>query len=128
LLNGTNVGGTVTNTAVDGNATQLHPVPFFPAYAVPNTLPVTEPLLEHNGTSGRNQLRLDAQTNFDAAISKAFKITESKRLEIQYQVFNLLNHPNFAGYQNILGSSQFNSYTSTATNARQMQLAARFFF
>jgi hypothetical protein len=128
LLNGTNVGGTVTNTAVDGNATQLHPVPFFPTYAVPNTLPVTEPLLEHNGTSGRNQLRLDGQTNFDAAISKAFKITESKRFEIQYQVFNLLNHPNFAGYQNILGSSQFNSYTSTATNARQMQLAARFFF
>src|SRR5262249_12321261 len=62
LLNGTNSGGTVTNTAVNGNAAQLHPVPFFSTYTVPTTLPVSEPLLEQDGTSGRNHLRLDGQT------------------------------------------------------------------
>jgi Carboxypeptidase regulatory-like domain len=125
LLNGTNNGSSVVNTAVDGNATQLHPVPFFNGYTVPTNLPVSEPLLEHNGTSGRNHLRLDGQTDFDAAIGKLFKFTESKRFELRFEVFNALNHPNFAGYQNVLGGSQFNTYTSTATNARQMQLSAR---
>jgi hypothetical protein len=131
LLNGTNNGGTTTNTAVDGNATALHPVPFFTGYTVPTNLPVSEPLLEHNGTSGRNQLRLDGQTDFDAAFSKFFRFTERMRLELRWESFNVLNHPNFAGYQNIFNTnpgSQFNTYTGTATNARQMQLSARFTF
>jgi Carboxypeptidase regulatory-like domain len=128
LLNGTNNGGQVTNTAVDGVATQLHPVPFFNNYTVPANLPVTEPLLEHDGTSGRNHLRLDGLTDLDVSFSKLFKVTEARYLELRFESFNALNHPNFAGYQNILGSSQFNSYTSTATNARQMQLSARFVF
>lgn len=128
LLNGTNNGGNATNTAVDGNATALHPIPFFTGYKVPANLPVSEPLLEHNGTSGRNQLRLDGQTDYDAAFSKFFRFTERMRLELRWEMFNVLNHPNFAGYNNILGGSQFNTYTSTATNARQMQLSARFTF
>ena len=128
LLNGTNNGNTAVNTAVDGDATQLHPLPFFNTYTVPTTLPVSEPLLEHDGTSGRNHLRLDGQTGFDAAFSKRIRFTEHKYLQIRWESFNLLNHPNFAGYQNVFGGSQFNTYTSTATNARQMQLSARFIF
>jgi hypothetical protein len=128
LLNGTNNGGQIANTTVDGNATQLHPVPFSSAFTPPASLPVSEPLLMHNGTSGRNHLRLDGQTTLDSAVTKAVKITESKRLELEFEVFNLFNHPNFAGYQAIFGGSQFNTYTSTATNARQMQLSAKFVF
>jgi len=101
LLNGTNNGSSAVNTTVDGDATKLHPVPFFNGYTVPNNLPVSEPLLEHNGTSGRNHLRLDGQTHFDAAFSKAFKFTESKRLEVRWEMYNILNHPNFAGYNNV---------------------------
>ena len=131
LLNGTNNGSTVVNTAVDGDATKLHPVPFFSGYTVPANLPVSEPLLEHDGTSGRNHLRLDGLTDLDVAFSKQFKFTESKHLELRFESFNALNHPNFAGYQNVFSTapgSQFNTYTSTATNARQMQLSARFVF
>jgi hypothetical protein len=128
LLNGTNNGSTVVNTTVDGDATQLHPIPFFNTYTVPTNLPVSEPLLEHNGTSGRNHLRLVGQTDLDVAVSKQFRFTESKHFELRFESFNALNHPNFAGYNNILGSSQFNTYTSTATNARQMQVSGRFIF
>ncbi len=128
LLNGTNNGGTTVNVPVNGNATQLHPVPFFASYVTPTTLPVSEPLLEQVGTSGRNQLRLDGLTDFDAAVSKRLRFTEHKSLELRWESFNVLNHPNFAGYQNQFGSAQFNTYTSTATNARQMQLSARFTF
>ena len=128
LLNGTNNGASTVNDPVNGNATQLHPLPFFSSYVVPTTLPVSEPLLEQVGTSGRNQLRLDGLTDFDAAVSKRIRFTEHKALELRWESFNVLNHPNFAGYQNQFGSAQFNTYTSTATNARQMQLSARFTF
>lgn len=128
LLNGTNNAGQTTNTTADGNATALHPIPFFSGYTVPANLPVSEPLLEHNGTSGRNHLRLDGQTDYDAAFSKFFKFSERMRFELRWEMFNVLNHPNFAGYNNILGGNQFNTYTSTATNARQMQLSGRLTF
>jgi hypothetical protein len=128
LLNGTNNGGTVTNTPVNGNATQLHPLPFFSSYTVPTTLPISEPLLEQEGSSGRNQLRLAGLTDYDAAFSKSFRFTESKYFQLRWEAFNFLNHPNFAGYINTFGSSQFNTYTSTATNARAFQLSGRFVF
>jgi carboxypeptidase family protein len=128
LLNGTNNGGSTPNTPVNGNATLLHPVPFFSTYAVPATLPISEPLLEQEGSSGRNQLRLAGLTNYDAAFSKSFKFTESKYFQLRWEAFNFLNHPNFAGYVNAFGSSQFNTYTSTATNARAFQLSGRFIF
>ncbi|HEY2819651.1 MAG TPA: carboxypeptidase regulatory-like domain-containing protein [Candidatus Acidoferrum sp.] len=128
LLNGTNNGQTAVNTTVNGNASLLHPLPFFSSYVVPTALPVSEPLLEQNGTSGRNNLRLAGLTDFDAAFSKQIRFTEHKYLQLRWESFNILNHPNFSGYINTFGSSQFNTYTTTATNARSMQLSARFIF
>jgi hypothetical protein len=64
----------------------------------------------------------------DAAISKSFRVTEGKNLELRWEVFNVLNHPNFSGFVNSLSQSNFGQYTSTATNMRQMQVAARFQF
>jgi hypothetical protein len=128
LLNGSNIGGNVTNTLVNGNATLLHPVPFSSSFAEPANLPVSEPLLEQDGTSGRNQLRLAGLTDFDAVFSKTFHFTESKYFQLRWEAFNVLNHPNFAGYINTFGSSQFNTYTSTSTNARTFQLSGRFIF
>jgi hypothetical protein len=128
LLNGTNNGGNVTNTLVNGTATMLHPVPFSTAFAEPTSFPVSEPLLEQNGTSGRNQLRLAGFTDLDSEFSKTFHFTESKYFQLRWEAFNILNHPNFAGYINQFGSPQFNTYTSTANNARAFQLSGRFIF
>jgi hypothetical protein len=128
LLNGTNTGGATTNTVVNGNATLLHPVPFSNSFTEPTSFPVSEPLLEHDGTSGRNQLRLAGFTDLDVAFSKQFKFTESKYFQLRWEAFNVLNHPNFAGYVNQFGSNQFNTYTSTANNPRQFQLSGRFVF
>lgn len=128
LLNGTNVGGSAVNTALNGDATKLRPVPFFSSYTVPATLPVSEPLLEQDGTSGRNHLRLDGLTDLDLQVSKLFKITESKSFQLRWESFNALNHPNFNGYQNSFASPIFNTYTSTETNMRQMQVTVKFIF
>jgi hypothetical protein len=91
-------------------------------------LPVSEPLLGQDGTSGRNNLRLAGLTDLDLAFGKRFKITENKTFQLRWEMFNALNHPNFAGYVNQFASPNFNTYTTTATNMRQMQLSARFNF
>ena len=126
LLNGTAnpANGTVTTT-LNGDATKLHPVPLGTTQT--GSLPVSEPLLGQDGT-GRNHLRLAGLTNFDVAIAKKFKITESKSFQLRWETFNVLNHPNLSGYTNQFASPNFNTYTTTATNMRQMQLSARFLF
>ncbi len=127
LLNGTAnpANGTVT-TPLNGNASMLHPVPLGTPQT--GTLPVSEPLLGQDGTSGRNNLRLAGLTNLDMAFSKQFKVMEGKSFLLRWETFNVLNHPNFAGYVNQFSSTNFNTYTTTATNMRQMQLSARFIF
>ena len=128
LLNGTvnpGLGVSAMTTTLDGDATKLRPVPFG---STPSNAAVTEPLLEHDGTSGRNHLRLTGLTNFDMAFSKLFKFTESKAFQLRWEMFNALNHPNFSGYVNSFASSNFNTYTTTATNMRQMQVSAKFIF
>jgi hypothetical protein len=129
LLNGTSApaNGVVT-TALNGDATKLHPVPNLNSPAPQANMPVSEPLLGNDGTSGRNHLRLAGLTDFDVAFSKLFKFTESKRFQLRWEMFNALNHPNLSGYKNNFASGAFNTYNSTATNMRQMQVSAKFIF
>jgi len=112
----------------NGNALSLQPSATTPG-GVSN---FSQPLVGNQGTSGRNHLRLDGLTDLDAAVSKAVSIKENYNLQIRCEVFNLLNHPNFSGFQNTLtanpAASGFGTYTSTATNMRQMQIALRLQF
>ncbi|PYU13761.1 MAG: hypothetical protein DMG37_09635 [Acidobacteria bacterium] len=128
LLNGTANTNTGVTTALDGNATMLHPVPNLNNPAQQANLPVSQPLLGNDGTSGRNHLRLAGLTDLDLSFAKMFKLTETKTFQLRWEMFNALNHPNFAGYVNQFASPNFNTYESTATNMRQMQLSARFVF
>lgn len=111
---------------LNGDATQLHPSAF--ASGVTGLSGLAQPLLETQGTSGRNHLRLAGLTDWDAAITKAFAVTEGTNLQLRWEVFNLLNHPNLSGFTNTFTAGNFGQYTSTATNMRQMQVSARFQF
>jgi hypothetical protein len=44
------------------------------------------------GTLGRQVIELPGQWNFDAAISKTFRITEQKNLQFRMDATNILNH------------------------------------
>jgi hypothetical protein len=79
------------------------------------------------GTSGRNILIGPGLQNFDAGMFKDFRVTESKRFEIRWEVFNSLNHPNFSNPTASLASSNFGRIT-TAGSPRIMQLAGKFYF
>lgn len=111
---------------VNGDATTL--TPGTSAATVGGLSNFSQPLIGSQGTSGRNHLRLDGITDFDAAVTKAFKITEGTGLQLKWEVFNALNHPNLSGFVNTFTSGTFGQYTRTSTNMRQMQLAARFQF
>ncbi|HEY6308277.1 MAG TPA: carboxypeptidase-like regulatory domain-containing protein [Candidatus Angelobacter sp.] len=112
----------------NGNALTLQPSAFT-AGGVSN---FSQPLVGNQGTSGRNHLRLDGLTDLDTALTKRISITEKTNLQLRWEMFNALNHPNLSGFLNTLtanpAASGFGTYTSTATNMRQMQVSARFQF
>ncbi len=110
-------------TWVNGDATKVHPGIF-----TPDTSAVSQPFVGTQGNSGRNHLRLDGLTDFDFALQKAFQVTEGRNLQLRWEVFNALNHPNMSGFANTFTSGGFGTYSGTATNMRQMQIAARFQF
>ncbi len=67
--------------------------------------------------------------NWDAGLSKNFRFNENMRLQIRWEVFNVLNHqvPNFAADMDI-NSNSFGRVTGTFNGARVMQFGARFDF
>jgi hypothetical protein len=149
---GVNDLGLVGNSTVraSGDPTKLHPVPLpasgispFPsacargvntstsaAKLCPNTsgFPVFQPLLGNFGNSGRNVLRLDGMSNVDMAIMKDTRATEHLNVQFRWEVYNLFNTANFAVLNNTLTSGFFGTYTSTATDQRQMQGSIKFVF
>jgi hypothetical protein len=90
--------------------------------------PLTQPLLGNLGTSSRNLLRLADFADYDAGLLKDTKITEKLNLQFRWEVYNVFNHPNFSGFVNTLTSPQFGTYTSTASNERQMQYSLKILF
>jgi hypothetical protein len=47
------------------------------------------------GNSGSDSVRGPGFFNIDAGVSRYFKITERHRVELRFEFFNILNHPNF---------------------------------
>lgn len=99
--------------------------PYFnPAAFQPNAL----------GTPGNTKRRFfygPGQQNWDMALLKATKLTESKALEIRFEAFNVFNHAQFFG-PNTIGSNIANPASFgrvlSADPGRVCQVAARFSF
>ena len=95
-LNGSFPGGKAINPA---------------AFTDPPKDPVTfSPLRE--GDLGRNALRGFGAFQWDAAVRRTFALHESVRLELRAELFNLLNHPNFANPSGQLGLPSFGISTA----------------
>jgi len=83
------------------------------------------------GTTGRNTVRGPGQFNIDASLIKLTQIAHVST-ELRVEVFNLLNHPQFANPNGQLGNSAFGtistmlaspSCATCGTTERQIQLA-----
>ena len=92
-----------------------------------NTAAFALPALGTFGTSGRDILTGPGLQNLDAGLFKDFHITEIRRFEIRWELFNSLNRAPFQNPTASLSSSNFGRIL-TAGNPRIMQLAAKFYF
>ena len=80
------------------------------------------------GNAGRSFLRGPGINNFDFALFKDTKITESTRLELRFEFYNFFNHTQFnpPGTTDV-NSSNFGRITGDR-GPRLIQLAAKFYF
>ena len=79
------------------------------AFAEPPTDSTGHPLRQ--GDLGRNGLRGFDATQWDFAVHREFPVYESLRLQFRAEMFNVLNHPNFAPPVTDLRQAQFGKST-----------------
>jgi hypothetical protein len=84
-------------------------------------------------SGGRSQVRGPGFAGLDAALSKAWKMpySEAHLLKFRWEVFNVLNHPEFdvnTVTNNIDQQGSFGNFSGLLTNPRVMQFALRYEF
>jgi hypothetical protein len=82
------------------------------------------------GNLPRNPCRANSQKRFDFAVSKSTRLSESSRLELRAEFFNLFNTVNFAAPDNDLVdlSGDFGKITRAIGGPRIIQFGARIVF
>jgi len=83
------------------------------------------PALYQYGNSGFDILRGPGLAAADAAVSRAFRLRDTLRLETRLSATNLLNDVNFALPNRFLGVESSGVISHTVTPARQLQLSVR---
>ena len=79
------------------------------------------------GNSPRRFFHGPGLNNWDMALLKNTKITESKSLEFRFEAFNIWNHAQFMNPSGVFGSNQF-GFVSAARDPRIMQAGLKFLF
>jgi hypothetical protein len=95
-----------------------------------NTAQFSENPLGTPGTAKRRFFYGPGINNYDMALLKNLRLTESKSLQFRLEAFNAFNHTQFFGPQAVDGniaSSTFGQVIS-ATSPRLVQLGIKFFF
>ncbi len=92
-----------------------------------NTSLFSNELLGQLGNSRRRFFHGPGLNNFDMALLKTTKITESKEVQLRLEAFNLFNHAQFQNPTGEINSSQFGLVTS-ARPGRILQLGMKFLF
>jgi len=67
--------------------------------------------------------------NEDLSLFKQFEFTDVKKLELRFEFFNALNHANLASPSaSVATPATFGKISGVVNNARQIQMAAKFYF
>lgn len=85
------------------------------------------PQLGTEGNEQRNRFNGPGLLQWDSALMKNFSFTERLKLQMRFEFFNVLNHPNLNGVVSDLSSSSFGKSTSTLV-PRYLQIGAKFQF
>ncbi len=102
--------------------------PYFNNILPPNSGGVFSPeALGQLGNSRRRFFHGPGIDNFDMALLKSIKFTESKELQLRLEAFNLFNHAQFQNPSGEINSSEFGIVTS-ARDGRILQLGLKILF
>jgi hypothetical protein len=73
-------------------------------------------------------VRGDGQTMWNAGVSKQFAIRERTKLELRFEGYDLMNHPNFSDPNTTVTSSAFGTVNGQAGLSREFQGAVKVTF
>ena len=109
---------------LDLNHNPRNGLPFFSPSLFSENLPGTP------GTAKRRFLYGPGLNNYDIAIAKSLRLTESKSLQFRLEGFNTFNHAQFFGPQAVDGNIDSGTFGQVISAAppRLLQLGAKFFF
>jgi hypothetical protein len=93
-----------------------------------NKAAFTKPAPGTFGTQTRNTLRGPGFLAWDMGLRKDFKTFESQSLQFRFEVFNILNHPNWSNPVVDPTSGSFGLVTGKTNDTRQLQLALKYKF
>jgi hypothetical protein len=79
------------------------------------------------GNSRRRFFHGPGLNNFDMALLKSTKFTESTELQMRLEAFNAFNHAQFNGPNGLINSNNF-GFVNSARPARILQVGAKFIF
>jgi hypothetical protein len=97
-------------------------------------LRLTTPILSvlapagQDGAVGRNTFRASGIHNLDAALTKKFRLTDTRELQFRFETFNALNRTHFGVPVRILESPSFGRSVDTSIPPRTIQLALKYSF
>jgi Carboxypeptidase regulatory-like domain/TonB dependent receptor len=113
-----------TGAPLDLNHNPRNGLPYF------NTTAFTENALGTPGTAKRRFFYGPGMNNFDMALLKNVRVTESKSLQFRIEGFNVFNHAQFFGPQAVDGNIDSATFGDVINAAppRLVQLGAKFFF
>jgi hypothetical protein len=81
------------------------------------------------GNMRRNSLISDWSKNVDLSLFRSIHFEGDKRLELRFEAYNLTNTPVFSAPLNDLTDTEnFGSVNQVANTARELQIAAKFYF
>ena len=93
-----------------------------------NKAAFTQPAPGTFGVQPRNSLRGPGYWAWDSGLRKNLKIFEAQHLQFRYDLFDILNHPNWSNPVTDPTSGSFGTVTSKTTDARNMQLSLKYVF
>jgi len=113
-----------TGAPLDLNPNPRNGQPYF------NIAAFTENALGEPGTAKRRFFCGPGMNNFDMALLKNIRLTESKSLQFRIEGFNVFNHAQFFGPQAVDGNIDSSTFGDVigSTAPRLVQVGAKFFF
>ena len=80
------------------------------------------------GTAGRNILTGPGARSVDLAVLKKLQVREGQQVQLRFEGFNILNHPNYGVPVNTANSATSFGAISSAASAREIQIGLKFLF